>query len=164
MLIQKEAPHWLEIVKVRLDWIQKERKSSRSMKWYFPSRIVLTKCVENLSKCNLIFFLSIKIEKHGVKNVFGPRPKAEGRNHSRLHVFQSRYSRKIIKFHEDWFSHTLSQNNAWRRMLFRIFWFFHTSLRSILPHFPLFPTFSPKFLLFSNLQYFSYVWVVLYDT
>ena len=113
--------------------------------WYFPSRIVLTKCVENLSKCNLIFFLSIKIEKHGVKNVFGPRPKAEGRNHSRLHVFQSRYSRKIIKFHADWFSHTLSQNNAWRRMLFRIFWFFHTSLRSILPHFPLFPLFSPNF-------------------
>ena len=115
------------------------------IQWYFPSRIVLTKCVENLSKCNLIFFLSIKIEKHGVKNVFGPRPKAEGRNHSRLHVFQSRYSRKIIKFHADWFSHTLSQNNAWRRMLFRIFWFFHTSDRSILHHFPLFPAVFPQF-------------------
>ena len=42
---------------------------SKPEKWYFPSRIVLTKCVENMSKCNLIFFLSIKIEKHGVKNV-----------------------------------------------------------------------------------------------
>ena len=40
---------------------------------------------------------------------------------------------------------TLSQKNAWRRMLFRIFWFFHTSLRSILPHFPLFPTVFPQF-------------------
>ena len=114
-------------------------------KCYFPSRIVHSKCEKNFFKYNSSFFLGIKIEKHGVKNVFGPRPKAEGRNHSRLHVFQSRYSRKIIKFHADWFSHTLSQNNAWRRMLFRIFWFFHTSLRSILPHFPLFPTISPNF-------------------
>ena len=128
---------------------------SKPEKWYFPSRIVLTKCVENMSKCNLIFFLSIKIEKHGVKNVFGPRPKAEGWNHSRLHVFQSRYSRKIIKFHADWFSHTLSQNNAWRRMLFRIFWFFHTSSRSILPHLSHFPTVFHEFFQFSNLQYFS---------
>ena len=39
-------------------------------KWYFPSRIVLTKCVENFSKCNLKIFYGIKIEKMEAKVLF----------------------------------------------------------------------------------------------
>ena len=31
--------------------------------WYFPSHIVLTKCLENFAECNLRFFLGIEIEK-----------------------------------------------------------------------------------------------------
>ena len=38
--------------------------------WYFPSRIVLTKCVENFSKCNLKIFYGIKIEKMEAKVLF----------------------------------------------------------------------------------------------
>ena len=42
----------------------------RLRKWYFPSRIVLTKCVENFSKCNLKIFYGIKIEKMEAKVLF----------------------------------------------------------------------------------------------
>ena len=42
----------------------------RRLKWYFPSRIVLTKCVENFSKCNLKIFYGIKIEKMEAKVLF----------------------------------------------------------------------------------------------
>ena len=47
-------------------------------KWYFPSRIVLTKCVENFSKCNLKIFYGIKIEKMEAKVLF--EVKAVGRD------------------------------------------------------------------------------------
>ena len=41
-----------------------------TLQWYFPSRIVLTKCVENFSKCNWKIFLGIKIENMEAKVLF----------------------------------------------------------------------------------------------
>ena len=53
--------------------------------WYFPSRIVLTKCVENFSKCNLKIFYGIKIEKMEAKVLF--EVKAVGRDLGMVKLF-----------------------------------------------------------------------------
>ena len=50
--------------------IQWNKEKEKMFNWYFPSRIVLTKCVENFSKCNLKFFYGIKIEKMEAKVLF----------------------------------------------------------------------------------------------
>ena len=51
-------------------WLVAQKDNVGSQKWYFPSRIVLTKCVENFSKCNLKIFYGIKIEKMEAKVLF----------------------------------------------------------------------------------------------
>ena len=78
----------------------------RSQKWSFPSRIVLTKCLEKLSKCNLNIFLCIKIEKREAEVLF--EVEAEGRDLGMVRgsLFSIEIHRKIFKLHEDIFPNT----------------------------------------------------------
>ena len=39
-------------------------------KWYFPLGVVLSKCVEKLSKCDLLFFLGFEIKKMEAEILF----------------------------------------------------------------------------------------------
>ena len=93
-------------------------KTVKIKKWYFPSRIVLTKCVENFSKCNLKFFLDILIGKmevsdHSEVSGFALDLKKNLVLHFSNLDIQEKYQITLGKIF-----HTLRQNNALRKVPF----------------------------------------------
>ena len=67
------------LVCIHFNYLQRTKNNFRfwvlvptvgTVKWYFPSHIVLSKSAENFSKCNLLFFLGVKIKKMEAEVLF----------------------------------------------------------------------------------------------
>ena len=91
--------------------LAKQAKISQAKKWYFPSRIVLTKCVENFSKCNLIFFLDIEIRKMDAEVLFEVEGEARDLGMFRGIHFSNQDIQEKYQITRGEIFHTLSQKN-----------------------------------------------------
>ena len=81
------------------------------VEWYFPSRIVLTKCVENFSKCNLILFLDIEIGKMEDEVLFEVEGAAQNLGMIRGLHFSNQGIQEKFQITRGKIFHTLSQKN-----------------------------------------------------
>ena len=113
----------------RISSFSKEQK-----KWYFPSRIVFSRCEEKLSKYNLLFFEGFEIPKMAAEVLF--EVEAVGRDLGMVRGchFLNRKTREKANYTRIIFW-TLRKNNEWRRVLFQIFWFFPMKIKIIVKKF-----------------------------
>ena len=102
--------------------------------WYFPSRIVFSRCEEKLSKYNLLFFEGFEIPKMAAEVLF--EVEAVGRDLGMVRGchFSNRKTREKANYTRIIFW-TLRKNNEWRRVLFQIFWFFPMKIKIIVKKF-----------------------------